>query len=203
MAELGSHQLDAAGIFVSALRKDGKKSHPLNVHAVGGRHIFPPTRQSEDHVYCMFEFAGPAYEPDFPFGYYDPVNNVPNPKTGVPSYAEDPNKKIVVTYSSINGNGYGGYGEAVLGTRGTLVLEREQEALLFAANSTSTSVSVKADKGGPTMDTQASGGCRLPPKHRRLLGRLAVVTLRKSSTGRGAFVTRIPRISPAVIRLCH
>ena len=25
MAELGSHQLDAAGIFISALRKDGKK----------------------------------------------------------------------------------------------------------------------------------------------------------------------------------
>jgi len=157
MAELGSHQLDAAGIFISALRKDGKKSHPLNVHAVGGRHLFPPTRQAEDHVYCMFEFAGPAYPPDFPFGYYDPVNNVPDPKKGVPSYDEDPTKKIVVTYASINGNGFGGYGEVVLGTRGTLVLDREKEAMLFAANSTSTSVKVKEDKGGPTMDTQASG----------------------------------------------
>jgi len=157
MAELGSHQLDAAEIFISALRKDGKKSHPLNVHAVGGRHLFPPTRQAEDHVYCMFEFPGPAYPPDFPFGYYDPVNNVPDPKKGVPSYDEDPTKKIVVTYASINGNGFGGYGEVVLGTRGTLVLDREKEAMLFAANSTSTSVKVKADKGGPTMDTQASG----------------------------------------------
>ena len=41
MAELGSHQLDAASIFISALRQDGKKAHPLSVHAVGGRHIFP------------------------------------------------------------------------------------------------------------------------------------------------------------------
>ena len=41
MAELGSHQLDAASIFISALRSDGKKAHPLTVHAVGGRHIFP------------------------------------------------------------------------------------------------------------------------------------------------------------------
>ncbi|MGA1476241.1 MAG: hypothetical protein ACO4AI_14010, partial [Prochlorothrix sp.] len=32
-----------------------------------------------------------------------------------PGYEEDPNKKIVVTYSSINGNGFGGYGEVVMG----------------------------------------------------------------------------------------
>ena len=82
MAELGSHQLDAAGIFVSALRKDGKKAHPLTVHAVGGRHLFPPARQAGDHVYCMFEFPGPAYDPDFPVGYSDKVNNVPDPRRG-------------------------------------------------------------------------------------------------------------------------
>ncbi|MBI5447732.1 MAG: AAA family ATPase, partial [Gammaproteobacteria bacterium] len=85
MAELGSHQLDAASIFCSALRKDGKKAHPLTVHAVGGRHIFPLDRHAEDHVYCMFEFPGPAYEPDFPLGY----------KTGgkgVPGFDDDPNK---------------------------------------------------------------------------------------------------------------
>ena len=43
-----------------------------------------------------------------------------------------PNKKIGVTYSSINGNGFGGYGETVLGTKGTLILEREQEVMLFS-----------------------------------------------------------------------
>ena len=34
-------------------------------------------------------------------------------------------------YSSINGNGFGGYGEIVFGTKGTLILEREQEAMIF------------------------------------------------------------------------
>ena len=37
--------------------------------------------------------------------------NYPDPAKGMPDYDEDPNKKIVVTYSSINGNGFGGYGE--------------------------------------------------------------------------------------------
>lgn len=151
MAELGSHQLDAASIFCSALRKDGKKAHPLTVHAVGGRHIFPLDRHAEDHVYCMFEFPGPEYDPEFPVGYSTGGK-------GVQGYEEDQNKKIVVTYSSINGNGYGGYGEVVMGTRGTLILEREQEVMLYKDADTSSRVSVKNDKGGPTMDTQASGG---------------------------------------------
>ena len=157
MAELGSHQLDAAGIFVSALRKDGKKAHPLTVHAVGGRYIFPADREAEDHVYCMYEFAGPEYEAEFPVGYKDPVNLLPDPEKGIPGYDQDPNKKVVVTYSSINGNGFGGYGEVVMGTKGTMVISREQEVMLYAGSDTSSSVAVSSDKGGPTMDTQASG----------------------------------------------
>jgi predicted dehydrogenase len=157
MAELGSHQLDAASIFVSALRKDGKKSHPLSVHAVGGRHTFPFDRQAEDHVYCTFEFPGPGYEPGYDAGYYDPATNYPDPKAGIPSYDVDPNKKIVVTYSSIMGNGWGGYGETVMGSKGTLILDREQEVMLYKDSDTSTKIGVKDDKGGPTMDTQASG----------------------------------------------
>jgi len=158
MAELGSHQLDASSIFVSALRKDGKKAHPLSVHAVGGRHTFPMDRQAEDHVYCTFEFPGPGYEPGYKAGYYDPEMNYPDPKKGIPSFAEDPNKRIVVTYSSIMGNGWGGYGEIVMGSKGSLVLDREQEVLLFKDSDTSTKVGVKEDgKGGATLDTQASG----------------------------------------------
>jgi predicted dehydrogenase len=157
MAELGSHQLDAAGIFVSALRQDGKKAHPLTVHAVGGRHIFPVDRDADDHVYCMFEFPGPEYEPGFDVGYKDPVMIVPNPQTGIPPYRDDPNKKIVVTYSSINGNDFGGYGEIVMGTKGTLVLEREQEVLLKTKADVSTSIKVKDEQGGPTLDTTESG----------------------------------------------
>jgi predicted dehydrogenase len=166
MAELGSHQLDASSIFCSALRRDGKKAHPLSVHAVGGRHTFPMDRHAEDHVYCTFEFPGPGYDPpasskdtdiERKFGYYDPEMNYPDPKKGIPSYEQDPNKRIVVTYSSIMGNGWGGYGETVMGSKGTLILDREQEVLLFKESDASTKIGVKDDKGGPTMDTQASG----------------------------------------------
>ncbi|MCU0963451.1 MAG: hypothetical protein MUF48_25445 [Pirellulaceae bacterium] len=90
-------------------------------------------------------------------GYRDPVNNVPDPKRGIMGYPDDPNKKIIVTYSSINGNGFGGYGEVVLGSKGSLILAREQEVMLYAGSDTSSSVTVSDTKGGPTMDTQASG----------------------------------------------
>jgi predicted dehydrogenase len=153
MAELGSHQLDAASIFVSALRRDGKKAHPLTVHAVGGRNVFPLNRDADDQVYCMFEFPGPEYEPGFDVGYYDPVANYPKPDQP----HGNPNRRIVVTYSSINGNGYGGYGEIVMGSKGTLILEREQEVLLFKDADTKTKVGVKADGGSAALDTQASG----------------------------------------------
>jgi hypothetical protein len=71
----------------------------------------------------------------------------------------DPNKKIVVTYSSINGNGFGEYGEVVMGTKGTLVLEREQEVMLYKGSAKDTRVTVaKAKDGTPTLDTTESGG---------------------------------------------
>ncbi len=94
MAELGSHQLDAVSIFLSSLRNDKKKTHPLSVHAVGGRHIMPADREVEDHVYCMFEFPGPEYAPSFDVGYYDRVEDYPKKDKGVPSFEQDPNKKV-------------------------------------------------------------------------------------------------------------
>jgi len=134
MAELGSHQLDAAGIFISGLRKDGEKALPLTVSAVGMRSLFPLDRDCEDHVYCVYEFPGPDYE-------------------------SDPNKKIGVTYSTINGNGFGGYGETVMGTKGTLILERETEVMMFSNSApATTSVSVSKGAKGPTLDTTQSGG---------------------------------------------
>lgn len=138
MAELGSHQLDAAGIFVSALRTDGQKALPLSVTAVGGRHIFPADREVDDHVYCMYEYPGPQHH-------------------------TDPNKKIVVSYSSINGNAFGGYGEIVMGTEGTLILENEQEAMLFKGAATTTSITVAKGKGdAPTLDsTESESGSAL------------------------------------------
>ncbi len=130
MAELGSHQLDAAGIFCTAVRNDGEKALPLTVQATGGRHLYVEDRECEDHVYCMYEYPGPKYE-------------------------EDPNKKIVVTYSSINGSPFGDYGECVMGTDRTLVLLKEQEAMIFDNGGPATKIDVsKAD----TLDTTASGG---------------------------------------------
>ena len=134
MAELGSHQLDAAGIFVSAMHGEGKKVKPLTVTAVGNRSLFPADREIDDHVYCMYEYPAPGYD-------------------------EDKNKKVVVTYSSINGNGFGEYGEVVMGTKGTLVLEREQDVMLYKDAAKDTRVTVaKAKDGSPTLDTTESGG---------------------------------------------
>ncbi len=154
MAELGSHQLDAAGILIGAVheahaaggRAGGEIIHavPLTVTAIGGRHIFPLDRDCEDHVYCTYEFKAPGYD-------------------------QDNNRKIVVTYSSINGNGFGDYGEVVMGTKGTLVLEKEQEAMLFKSSSNSTKIKVGVDKSkNPTLDTAESGG------HATAVGKAAI-----------------------------
>ncbi len=160
MAELGSHQLDAVSIFLSSLRDDGKKVHPLSVHAVGGRHIMPLDREVNDHVYCMFEFPGPEYSESFDVGYYDRVDDYPD--GGVAGYETDPNKKVVVTYSSINGNGFGGWGEVVLGTKGTLILDKETDVLLYRDSDTSSKVGVAKKEGGYALDTSASGDVSAP-----------------------------------------
>jgi predicted dehydrogenase len=136
MAELGSHQMDAASIFISAMH-EGKKQYPLNVVAAGNRPLFPADRDVEDHVCCILEFPAPGYDPK------DPIAR---------------RKKIGVQYASINGNGFEGYGEVVFGTKGTLVLEREKDVMLFRGPSES---KVGAGRGaGPALDTQASGAAQ-------------------------------------------
>jgi len=171
MAELGSHQLDAVSIFLSSLRDDDKKVHPLTVHAVGGRHIMPVDREVDDHVYCMFEFPGPEYAPSFDVGYYDRIENYPKSKKvgkemvqidPVAGYDTDPNKKVVVTYSSINGNGWGGWGEVVMGTKGTLVMDKETDVLLYRNSDTSSKAGVSKTAGGYALDTSASGDYSAP-----------------------------------------
>ena len=134
MAELGSHQLDAASLFIAAAH-GGVKQHPLNVAAAAGRPLFPPDRDVEDHVYCVIEFPAPGYD------------------------AKDPlarRKKIGVQYASINGNGFGQYGEIVYGTKRALVLEREKELTYLPDLSSGTKVSISAGKPA-ALDTQASG----------------------------------------------
>jgi predicted dehydrogenase len=129
MAELGSHQLDAAGIFIHAMHRaknpDAEKPHPLCVVAAGGRPLFPNDRDCEDHVYCIFEFPAPGYVAG------DPIAR---------------QKKIGVQYASINGNGFGGYGETVFGTEGTLLIETEKDAMLFKTQDTAGKTKVVAAK---------------------------------------------------------
>jgi len=145
MAELGSHQLDAASIFISALsKKTDKHVHPLTVHAVGGRHIFPKDRDADDHVYCSFEFPGQGYDYNFDVGYRDSVNNFPSKQNPVPAYDSSDNK-------------FGGYGEVVLGTKGTLVLDREKEVMLYPIKGTSYKARVKKKGASAILDTSASG----------------------------------------------
>ncbi|HZZ71052.1 MAG TPA: Gfo/Idh/MocA family oxidoreductase [Pirellulales bacterium] len=146
MAELGSHQLDAASLFISAVypldekTKKPVKIHPLAVTGIGGKYLYDKEpRECEDHVYCTFEFPGPEYF-----------------KPGTQEIA-NPNKKIVVVYSSINGNGFGGYGEVVMGEKGTLILENEKDAMLYKDAETGTKVGVAKGEKGPILDTTASG----------------------------------------------
>lgn len=173
MAELGSHQLDAASIFISALKNRGvprhkwEMVHPLTVHTVGGRHVFPHDRDIGDHVYCLLEFPAPSYDPAAPenakleermkmaekrFGYMDRISG--QPLEGLPGYEDDHTRRIVYMYSSINGCGFGGYGETVMGTRRTMVIEKEQETMLFNNRDVTSSVSVD---DSDVIDTQASG----------------------------------------------
>ena len=101
MAELGSHQLDACSIFL------GKK-HPLAVTGIGGTFFYTDGREVDDHVFVTFEFPGKDYEPG----------------TGQGDH-------VVVTYSSINTNSFEKYGETVMGSRGTMIVEEEKEILLY------------------------------------------------------------------------
>ena len=97
----------------------------MSVGAAADRPIFPNDRDIEDHVYCIFEFPAPGYDPKDPAGK---------------------DQKIGVEYSSINGNGFGGYGETVYGTGGTLLIEKELEALLYRLDATTSKTKVVAGK---------------------------------------------------------
>ena len=102
MAELGSHQLDASSIFLG-------KVHPIAVTGVGGRYFFGPgknQRDIDDHIFLTFEFPGK-------------------------NYPKDPSDVVIVSYSSISTNGFEAYGECLMGSRGSLVVEGEQSAMLY------------------------------------------------------------------------
>jgi predicted dehydrogenase len=146
MAELGSHQLDACSIFLGKVK-------PIAVTGVGGRYFYrdnPETedhkREIEDHVFCTYEFPGPNYWSDGEFGK-----------------VKDADDKVIVTYSSINTNAFEKYGECVMGSKGTMVVEQEQSIQLYADSSRGTAVGVATAGGKPVLDTTGSdsGAARL------------------------------------------
>ena len=142
MAELGSHQLDACSIFLGKVR-------PIAVQGYGGRNFYgvkgvgskdkqQDNREIDDHVYVTFEFPGPHYD-------------------------EDQNDVVIVTYSSINTNRMEPYGETVFGSRGTMIVELEQDVMLFKEAGGATGGGGPAQRlqvlnkgGGPVMDASAS-----------------------------------------------
>ena len=128
MAELGSHQLDACSIFL------GKK-HPLAVTGIGGTFFYTDGREVDDHVFVTFEFPGKDFVPG----------------------GKDKGDHVVVTYSSINTNAFEKYGETVMGSRGTMMVEEEKEILLFKeAGAASRLTSLTIEKAGNKPVIEAS-----------------------------------------------
>jgi predicted dehydrogenase len=139
MAELGSHQLDACSIFLG-------KVHPLAVCGVGGKYFYKDDREVDDHVFVTFEFPGPSY-----FSDKDRKE------------IKDASDKVIVTYSSISTNAFEPYGECVMGSKGTLVVDREQTALLYPDGGRNVSVEVTTTAAGkPALDSSASTGVAAP-----------------------------------------
>ncbi len=134
MAELGSHQLDACSIFLG-------KVHPLNVTGVGVKSFYRKgknDRSIDDHVFVTYEFPG--------------KNHPKGPNKG-----NDPEDIVVVTYSSINTNGFEPYGECVMGTNGTMVVEMEQSLMFWPeGKGAARSTSVAATAGGPAVEASST-----------------------------------------------
>jgi predicted dehydrogenase len=111
MAELGSHQLDASSIILG-------HSRPLAVSGVGGKWFYGPgrnDRESMDTVMVTYEFPGPKHSKS--------ASPAPGPR--------DDNDIVVVTYSSMNTNEFESYGEWVMGSQGTMFLEKEASVYLW------------------------------------------------------------------------
>jgi predicted dehydrogenase len=149
MAELGSHQLDACSIFLGKRRNPSL--YPICVIGSGGKHFYHDDREVEDHVYCMFEFKGPTYDPKLPRydGQGKPVAN----------------DIVTVTYSSISTNGFEPYGECVMGTKGTLVVDSEQSAMLYGPAGRNTAMTVSS---GALSALTASGSTDAPVERQAL-----------------------------------
>jgi predicted dehydrogenase len=141
MAELGSHQLDACSIFLGKVK-------PLAVSGVGGKMFYHDDREVDDHVFVTFEFPGKHY-------YADPERKHVGDKSDI----------VVVTYSSISTNSFEPYGECVMGTQGTMVVESEQAVMLWpekggapGAGRLATMTVSTGGGGKPAVDSTSTSG---------------------------------------------
>ncbi|MEZ6059661.1 MAG: Gfo/Idh/MocA family oxidoreductase [Planctomycetaceae bacterium] len=143
MAELGSHQMDAASIFLGHV-------HPIAVSGFGGKNFYgiegvgpedkwTDDRDIDDQIFVTFEFPGKHYE-------------------------QNDRDKAIVTYSSINTNGWEPYGEAIFGSRGTLWMKGEKEALLYKEQGRNSPGGVEqriwvvsSESGGAVLDSYETG----------------------------------------------
>ena len=149
MAELGSHQLDAASIFL------GKK-HPVAVTGVGGTFYYDDGREVDDHVFVNFEFP---FETD----------------GGGQAVGDD---RVVVSYSSITTNAFEDYGETIMGNLGTLMVLKEYDVYLYKEydrnnpagwEGRNTTITVEKGGGGPAMTSPSMAG----PSQAQALGAMA------------------------------
>lgn len=160
MAELGSHQMDACSIFLG-------KVHPIATSGFGGRNFYGvkgvgsldkqnDDREIDDHIYVTMEFPGPNH-------------------TRVAGADGDDNDLAIVTYSSLNTNRFEPYGETVFGSRGTLIMKTEKEALLYKEEGRFSKgggpdqriwvVAGSGDGGGPVMEAyETTSGAAGPAK---------------------------------------
>ncbi len=156
MAELGSHQLDAASIFLG-------KAKPLSVVGAGGKYFYGPgrnDRESDDHVFVTYEFPGKTYFDQDDKGRVIVESGKPKVKNS--------SDIVVVTYTSVNTNGFEQYGECLMGSRGTMIVEGEQNVYLFKekdptkkaeTDARATNVTVTTAGGGkPAMDSTSTWG---------------------------------------------
>ena len=177
MAELGSHQLDAASIFISAMHNGMKEHpHPLNVVAAADRPLFPgrPRRGGprllRDRVSCAgLRPQGPA----LPAGRRSPCSI----------------RRSTATVSAATAR----WSSA---PRRTLILAKEQELRLEPNGTAHGATKVSGQQaGGPTMDTQASG---TPPAASKVKVSGGGPAAETQASGPGPLQRRQPRLHRGV-----
>lgn len=153
MAELGSHQLDACSIFLG-------KVHPIAVSGYGVKNFYDDEREVADHVFCTFEFPGKNYKPDendyskLSFKEFFKKVKPDDVKNSQVSYRKK-DDVVVVSYSSISTNAFQPYGECIMGTRGTMIVQQEHDIMLSPEGGAGRKTSVGV-KGGGMIESAAT-----------------------------------------------